>query len=89
MMQDPQIHVSRTIRKMRQIALATKAYFERSKRTVFLMAKQAPRQTVDFKISERMFGECDVLVAAVKLTGLPGIFVDETCLLYTSDAADD
>ncbi len=43
-----------------------------------LLVSRQHRMLVQSKIAERMFGESDVLVPAIKLTELPGIFVDET-----------
>lgn len=43
-----------------------------------LIVSRQHRMLVQSKIAERMFGETEVLIPAVKLTELPGIFVDET-----------
>ena len=42
-----------------------------------LLVSRQHRMLVQSKIAERMFGTSDVLIAAVKLTALPGIFVEE------------
>ena len=42
-----------------------------------LLVSRQHRMRVSSKIAERMFGARQVLVAAIKLTALPGIFVDE------------
>ena len=41
------------------------------------------RVLVRSKIAARMFGEMEVLVPAIKMTGLPGIFVDEEATTVT------
>lgn len=41
-----------------------------------LLVSRQHRLMVNSKIAERMFGTTEALIAAVKLTGLPGIFVD-------------
>jgi len=41
-----------------------------------LLVSRQHRMLVSSKICERMFGEVDVLVAAVRLTELPGIFIE-------------
>ncbi|MEO9825992.1 MAG: Hint domain-containing protein [Paracoccaceae bacterium] len=43
-----------------------------------LLVSRQHRMMVSSKIAERMFGQTDVLVSAIRLTALPGIFVDET-----------
>ena len=43
-----------------------------------LLVSRQHRMLVQSKIAERMFGVSEVLVPAIKLTELPGIFVDET-----------
>ena len=43
-----------------------------------LLISRQHRMLVHSKIAERMFGTREVLVSAIKLTELPGIFVDET-----------
>ncbi|MDJ0994771.1 MAG: Hint domain-containing protein [Dinoroseobacter sp.] len=43
-----------------------------------LLVSRQHRMLVRSKIAERMFGTPEVLVAAIKLTELPGIFVDPT-----------
>jgi hypothetical protein len=43
-----------------------------------LLVSRQHRMLVQSKIAERMFGTSEVLVPAIKLTALPGIFVDET-----------
>ncbi len=43
-----------------------------------LLVSRQHRMLVSSRIATRMFGEPDVLVAAVKLIDLPGIFIDET-----------
>jgi hypothetical protein len=42
-----------------------------------LVVSRQHRVLVQSKIAERMFGEAEVLIPAIKLTALPGIFVDE------------
>jgi hypothetical protein len=42
-----------------------------------LVVSRQHRVLVSSKIAGRMFGEHDVLIAAIKLTDLPGIFVDD------------
>jgi len=42
-----------------------------------LLVSRQHRMLVSSKIAQRMFGQSEVLVAAIKLCGLPGIFVDE------------
>ncbi len=42
-----------------------------------LMVSRQHRILVRSKVAERMFGTCDALIAAIKLTALPGIYVDE------------
>lgn len=42
-----------------------------------LLVSRQHRMFVSSKIAERMFGKSDVLVSAIKLTELPGIFIDE------------
>ena len=41
-----------------------------------LLVSRQHRMLVSSKISERMFGESEVLVAAIKLTEMPGVFVE-------------
>ncbi|APG46527.1 Hint domain-containing protein [Phaeobacter porticola] len=41
-----------------------------------LLVSRQHRMLVSSKIAERMFGETEVLVAAIRLTDLPGIFVE-------------
>lgn len=43
-----------------------------------LVVSRQHRMLVQSKIAERMFGSSEVLIPAIKLTELPGIFVDET-----------
>ena len=43
-----------------------------------LLVSRQHRMLVQSKIAERMFGQSDALISAVKLTDLPGIFIDET-----------
>lgn len=43
-----------------------------------LLVSRQHRMLIKSKIAERMFGEREVLIPAIKLTALPGIFVDET-----------
>ncbi|MDG1530309.1 MAG: Hint domain-containing protein [Paracoccaceae bacterium] len=43
-----------------------------------LIVSRQHRMLVQSKIAERMFGTKEVLISAIKLTALPGIFVDET-----------
>ena len=43
-----------------------------------LLVSRQHRMLVQSKIAHRMFGTGEVLVSAIKLTDLPGIFVDET-----------
>lgn len=42
-----------------------------------LLVSRQHRMLVSSKIAKRMFGETDVLVSAIKLTELPGIYVDD------------
>ncbi|WP_228850123.1 Hint domain-containing protein [Halocynthiibacter styelae] len=42
-----------------------------------LLVSRQHRMLVSSKITQRMFNQDSVLVAAIKLTGLPGIFVDD------------
>lgn len=42
-----------------------------------LLVSRQHRMLVSSKIAERMFGTSDVLVSAIKLTGLPGIYLDQ------------
>ncbi len=42
----------------------------------FLVSRQL-RMLVSSKVAERMFGERNVLVPAIRLTDLPGIYIDE------------
>jgi hypothetical protein len=42
-----------------------------------LLVSRQHRMLVSSKIAERMFGAREVLISAIKLTELPGIFVDE------------
>ncbi|MFV1592097.1 Hint domain-containing protein [Phaeobacter sp. JH20_36] len=44
-----------------------------------LLVSRQHRMLVSSKISERMFADADVLVAAVRLTELPGIDIEQTC----------
>ncbi|WP_170761850.1 Hint domain-containing protein [Ruegeria lacuscaerulensis] len=43
-----------------------------------LLVSRQHRMLVQSRIAERMFGASEVLIPAIKLTALPGIFVDET-----------
>lgn len=43
-----------------------------------LLVSRQHRMLVSSKIAERMFGTTDVLVSAIRLTELPGIYVDES-----------
>ena len=43
-----------------------------------LLVSRQHRMLVSSKIAERMFGEVEVLIPAIKLTELPGIFIDES-----------
>jgi hypothetical protein len=43
-----------------------------------LRVSRQHRMLVSSKIVERMFGKDDVLVSAIRLTALPGIYIDET-----------
>jgi hypothetical protein len=43
-----------------------------------LLVSRQHRLVVSSKISARMFGVTEVLVAAIRLVGIPGIYVDET-----------
>jgi len=45
---------------------------------VDLLVSRQHRMLVTSRIAERMFGACEVLVAAIRLTALPGIFVDRS-----------
>ncbi|WP_341366898.1 Hint domain-containing protein [Yoonia sp. BS5-3] len=42
-----------------------------------LLVSRQHRVLVSSKVAARMFGETDVLIAAIKLTALPGIYIDE------------
>lgn len=42
-----------------------------------LLVSKQHRMLVSSKIAERMFGQREVLISSIKLTALPGIFVDE------------
>ena len=42
-----------------------------------MLVSRQHRMLLQSRIAERMFGKSEVLVSAIKLTGLPGIFVDE------------
>lgn len=43
-----------------------------------LLVSRQHRMLVKSRIAERMFGQSEVLVAAIKLTALPGIFIDDS-----------
>ena len=43
-----------------------------------LLVSRQHRMLVSSKVAERMFGKREVLISAIKLTALPGIFVDPT-----------
>ncbi|MDO6589467.1 hypothetical protein DS901_06740 [Loktanella sp. D2R18] len=43
-----------------------------------LLVSRQHRLLVSSKISERMFGVSEVLVAAIRLVGIPGIYIDKT-----------
>ncbi len=43
-----------------------------------LLVSRQHRILIRSKIAERMFGQAEVLVAAIKLTELPGVYVDES-----------
>lgn len=43
-----------------------------------LLVSRQHRMLVQSKISERMFGESEVLVSAIRLIALPGVFIDES-----------
>jgi hypothetical protein len=43
-----------------------------------MLVSRQHRMLVRSRIAERMFGCTEVLVAAIKLTGIPGIYVDDT-----------
>ena len=43
-----------------------------------LLVSRQHRMLVRSKIAERMFGTTEVLIPAIKLTALPGIFIDDT-----------
>ncbi len=43
-----------------------------------LLVSRQHRMLVQSRIAERMFGATEVLIPAIKLTALPGIYVDET-----------
>jgi hypothetical protein len=42
-----------------------------------LLVSRQHRMLIQSKIAERMFGTAEVLISAIKLTKLPGIFVEE------------
>jgi hypothetical protein len=42
-----------------------------------LLVSRQHRMLVRSKVAERMFGQTEVLIAAIKLTALPGIYIDE------------
>lgn len=48
-----------------------------------LLVSRQHRMLVSSKIATRMFGKPDVLVAAIKLTELPGIYIDESVTSVT------
>ncbi len=48
-----------------------------------LLVSRQHRILVSSKISERMFGVSEVLVAAIRLVGIPGIYIDETVTQIT------
>jgi hypothetical protein len=48
-----------------------------------LLVSRQHRLLVDSKIAERMFGRSEVLVAAIRLVGLPGVFIDKTVTKIT------
>lgn len=43
-----------------------------------LLVSRQHRMLIRSKIAERMFGETEVLIPAIKLTALPGIYIDES-----------
>jgi len=43
-----------------------------------LLVSRQHRMLVRSRIAERMFGACEVLIPAIKLTAMPGIFVDDS-----------
>ncbi|WP_394177425.1 Hint domain-containing protein [Yoonia maritima] len=63
--------------KLRPIRI-TKGALGNGLPTQDLLVSRQHRMQVSSKITERMFGAKDVLVAAIKLTEIPGIYVDET-----------
>jgi hypothetical protein len=48
-----------------------------------LLVSRQHRLMVSSKISERMFGVSEVLVAAIRLVGIPGIFIDDSVTQIT------
>ncbi|WP_293573630.1 Hint domain-containing protein [Phaeobacter sp.] len=56
-----------------------------------LWVSRQHRMYVSSKVAQRMFGQQEILVAAIKLTALPGIYVDETVkeVIYTHLLLDD
>ncbi|WP_052700904.1 Hint domain-containing protein [Loktanella sp. S4079] len=63
--------------KLRPIRI-TKGALGNGLPTQDLLVSRQHRMQVSSKITERMFGAKDVLVAAIKLTEIPGIYIDET-----------
>lgn len=63
--------------KLRPIRIAAEALGGGLPKRDLLVSRQH-RMLVRSKIAERMFGCCDVLISAIKLTELPGIFADNS-----------
>ena len=62
--------------KLRPVRITAGALGNNLPKQDMLVSRQH-RMLVSSKIAERMFGQSDVLIAAIKLTALPGIFIDE------------
>lgn len=63
--------------KLRPVRIAAEALGGGLPKRDLLVSRQH-RMLVQSKIAERMFGCCDVLISAIKLTELPGIFTDSS-----------
>ncbi len=63
--------------KLRPVRISAGALGERLPRRDLLVSRQH-RFVVSSKVAARMFGSAEVLVSAIRLTELPGIFVDKT-----------